>query len=155
MNADTSQSFLTKGFQLHIGNFSFEPAYWQAIAIVFLLFLLVITMAQVRRHFLDWSVKGASFGIFLGFVLCLIIEGFLLLGGHTILTEVLGWKSAPKPLASALDVGKSQLIKVLGTQTQIPTSQAMEKPTSQDILKEYQGLEAKESRKVRQAICTP
>lgn len=97
-----------------IGELTFAPNVLTAAAVVFLLFLLVVTMAQVRRHFLDWSVKGAFFGIFLGFVLALIMEGFFILSGRTALTQVLGWKNAPKPIQTALDQGRSKLVEVLG-----------------------------------------
>ena len=95
---------LGDAIKLNLGGTSFSPSLLQAGVVVFLVFLLVIFLAQFRRHLLDWSLKGAVFGIFLGFLLALIFEGFLIIGGRTALTEILGWKDAPKPIANILDV---------------------------------------------------
>lgn len=109
---------VTQGFELQIGGVTIYPQIWQAGLIIILLFFLVLTMAQVRRHFMEWSFKGAWFGIFLGFILALILEGLLLVGGRTIVTEVLGWRDAPKPVKTALDAGNDKLREVLGTSYQ-------------------------------------
>ena len=87
---------------------------WQVIAIILLIFLLVIVMASVRRHFLEFTVRGAGMGILLGFLLALVIEGLFLIGGRTILISTLGWKNAPKPIANGLETIRGEFIKVLG-----------------------------------------
>ncbi|MBI1864070.1 hypothetical protein HYS03_02575 [Candidatus Woesebacteria bacterium] len=143
---------ITKTFQFKIGNTTFQPAYWHAISIVFLLFLLIITMAQVRRHFMDYSLRGGVVGVLLGFALALVIEGFMILGGHTILTNVLGWKNAPKPISNALDAGKSKLVDVLGTQT---SPQPKEKLSQDQIIESYQSLNPDIQRTIRSTICSP
>lgn len=66
-------------------------------------------MAQFRRHLVERSFKGGIFGLFLGFFLALVLEGFLLVGGKTVLTETLGWKNAPKPISIVLDTGRNKL----------------------------------------------
>src|SRR3990170_441590 len=104
--------FLQKSFKLNLGSFSLPVSYFQAAAVIFLLFLLVLMLAQVRRHYVNWSLKGAVFGVFFGFLLALILEGFLIIGGRTAVTEVLGWKNAPKPITHALDAGRAKLVKV-------------------------------------------
>ena len=101
--------FLGRTFDVPIGKTVISPSYFYAAAIVFLLFLLVLTLAQVRRHFLNWSLKGGIFGIALGFFLALILEGFLIIGGKTVVTEILGWKNAPKPIAEILDDSRTKL----------------------------------------------
>lgn len=145
---------LTKTIDLNLGNFSFSPAYWEAGLIIFLVFLLVLSMAQFRRHLLDWSLKGAGFGVFFGFLLALVLEGFLLLSGKTALLEVLGWKNPPKPIANALEMGKAQLIKVLGA-SDIKMSLADEKKTESSVIKDYQSLTPSEQKKVKALICQP
>ena len=130
-------------------------ALWQVLAIVILLFFLVLTMASVRRHFLEWTVKGAGFGVLLGFVLALIIEGFLLVGGRTALTEVLGWKNAPKPVQVAIDQGRERLINVLGTQTEVPLIHATEYSSVDEVVQGFQGLSSADSEKAKEFICTP
>ncbi len=106
--------------QINIGTVRFQPELWQAGAIVFLLFLLVLTVAQMRRHYLNWSVRGATFGIFIGFMLALVLEGFLLLSGRTFLTTILGWKTAPMPIQDALSAGNDKLKQVIGVSTSTP-----------------------------------
>jgi hypothetical protein len=104
---------------------------------------------------MEWSFKGASFGVFLGFLLALILEGFLLVGGRTVLTDVLGWKTAPKPISNALDAGRSQLISVLGVSKEVPESSAAEPPTSENVIHLYSQLSPKEAQKTKFSICTP
>lgn len=147
--------FLSQSFNLNLGNFSLPVSYLQAAAVVFLLFLLVLTFAQFRRHYIDWSLKGGVIGIFFGFLLALILEGFLLIGGKTALTEVLGWKSAPQPIAQALDAGRSQLIKVLGIQDQIPSTLAKENIGVQGAVETLRSLNPSDLKTVKTLICQP
>jgi hypothetical protein len=150
-----SVQFLFKTFTLNLGKFSIPVPYWQAGAIIFLLFLLILTMANFRKHYVDWSLKGGVIGIFFGFLLALILEGFLLIGGKTALTEVLGWKNPPAPLAQALDAGRSKLIQVLGVQTQIPTSFAKENTTIQSAIETLQNLAPSDLNQVKNILCAP
>ena len=106
---------LTGNFNFNLGKISFTPSYWQAGAMILLIFLLIMMMAQFRRHFLDWSFKGALFGLFWGFILALVLEGFLFISGRTMLIQLFGWKNPPKPIVNILDLGRNQLTKVLGT----------------------------------------
>jgi hypothetical protein len=150
-----SVQFLFNTFDLNLGKFSIPIPYWQAGAIVFLLFLLILTMANFRKHYVDWSLKGGIVGIFFGFLLALILEGFLLIGGKTALTEVLGWKNPPAPLAQVLDAGRSQLIQVLGIKTQIPASYAKENVTIQNAMEVVQNLNPADLSKVKNILCAP
>lgn len=102
---------------------------------------------------MDWSLKGGVFGIFFGFLLALILEGFLLIGGKTALTEALGWKNAPKPIQVALDAGRGKLIQVLGIQDQIPTSMAKENTTVQSAIQTLQSLNPADMKKVKSLLC--
>ena len=147
--------FLQGNINLKLGNFTFAPSYFYAGAIVFLLFLLLMTMASVRRHFLVWSFKGAWFGLFFGFLIALILEGFLILGGRTAVTGILGWKNAPKPLLTALDAGRSKLVNVLGVTEEIPSSAAKEDPTVDDAINIFQTLDPTEADRARSLICEP
>lgn len=147
--------FWTKSFNFNWGTRSLAVPYIQAAAVVFLLFLLILTMAQFRRHYVDWSLKGAVFGVFFGFLLALILEGFLIIGGKTALTSVLGWKDAPKPIQLALDAGRNQLIKVLGIQTAIPSSLAKDNSSVQSTLETIQSLNPAEVKTVKSLICQP
>ncbi len=142
-------------FDINIGNLSFSVAYAQAALIVFLVFILILLMAQFRRHFVDWSVKGAVFGIFFGFLLALILEGFLIIGGRTALTSVLGWKNAPAPISLALDAGRNKLIQVLGIKDQVPPSLARENATVAGAVELLQSLNPTDIKKVKTIFCQP
>ncbi len=150
-----SVQFIFKTFTLNLGKFSIPVPYWQAAAIVFLLFLLILLLAKFREHSVNWSLKGAVFGIFFGFLLALILEGFLIIGGKTALTEVLGWKNPPAPLAQALNAGRSQLIQVLGIETQIPASFAKENTTVQNVMENIQNLNPIDLKQVKNILCSP
>lgn len=150
-----SVQFLFKTFELNLGKFSIPVPYWEAISIVFLIFLLVLTLASVRKHYVDWSFKGGLAGIFFGFLLALILEGFLIISGRTAITGVLGWKNAPAPLSHVLDAGRSQLIRVLGINTQIPSSYAKENTTVQNALQTVQSLNPVDLKKIKNILCTP
>ena len=52
------QSFVNK-FSSFSNNFSVAPTYIKAGAIVFLIFLLVISLAQFRHHFVKWCLNWA------------------------------------------------------------------------------------------------
>jgi phosphoglycerol transferase MdoB-like AlkP superfamily enzyme len=139
----------------NLGSLSFAPSYLQAGAIIVLLFLLVLALAQFRRHLLDWSVKGALFGVFFGILFAFIIEGFLIIGGKTAITEVLGWRNAPQPLLGIIDAGRSKLVNVLGVSSEIPSSNAEEKPTVDGVIHLFQNLNPSDVQKVRATICEP
>lgn len=146
---------MTKAIDVNLGKFTISVVFWQIGAIVFLIFLLILSLAQFRRHYVGWGLKGAAFGVFFGFLLALTLEGFLIVGGKTALTEFLGWKNAPKPLQMALDSGKAQLIRVLGINSEIPSSLAKEGATVQDMVSALQSLNPSELKKVKTLICQP
>jgi len=150
-----SLKFLTQSFNLNVGKIIIPVAFWQVGAIIFLIFLLILSLAQFRRHYMDWGIKGVFLGIFFGFLLALTLEGFLIIGGKTALTEVLGWKNAPAPLQLALDQGKKQLIQVLGVQTAIPPSIAGDKPSVQAVVSTLQSLGPTDLKKIKTLICQP
>lgn len=142
------------GFDLFIykmdtffSSFGIAPIYIQAGLIVFLLFLLVLSFAQYRHHFIKGSMKGGVSGLVFGILFTLIVEGLLLVNGSTILTSVFRWDNAPKPLGTALDIGKEKLSNVLGSETNITTSK--------DVIQSLQSLNPEEIKKVRAIICEP
>ena len=146
---------LSQSFNFNVGKISLSTSYLQAGAIVVLLFLLVLSMASFRRHLIGWSLRGALFGLFFGFLLALIFEGFLIIGGKTAITELVGWKNVPKPIANLLDSGRTKLVQVLGVTQEIPTSIAKENPTVEEAIGVFQSLDPQESAKVRKMICEP
>lgn len=146
--------FLTKTFSFSVGKFDLSPQYWTVVAIIFLLFLLVLTLARLRYMYIHWSIAKPSLAmIFWGFLLAIIIEGFFLISGRTLLTEILGWENAPKPISTALDAGRAKLVNVLGVNEQIPESQARGVPTYSSVISDYRTLSESESEEVRLEIC--
>ena len=147
---------LAPSLNYKFGNINFSPSYVQAAAIVFLLFLLVLTIARVRYLYIHWSLGKSSLSmIFWGFILAVIVEGFLLIGGRTLFTEILGWKNAPKPISTLLDMGRNKVISVLGITDEIPTSNAKGKPGVDDLINQYKTLPEDEALKFRKSICLP
>ncbi len=149
------ETALVKAQSLTSGlGFAFGSSYIKAGVIIALVFSLVLVLALTRRHFLDWSIKGASFGILVGFSLALILEGFLLLGGRTAFTELLGWNDAPKPIRYVLDLGEDRMAEVLGKSTLVPVSSA-EGEDINKILDEIQSLTPTDAKRLRLRICEP
>lgn len=138
-----------------LSNISIDSVYGKVGAIVVLIFLLILSLAFFRQYLVKYSVKGVFTGIFFGLLLALFIEGFLLIAGRTALTELLGWKNAPKPLKTALDLGQERLVKVLGTDVQIKSSNAFENSSIEDAVNILQSLNPDDIRKVKAIICQP
>ncbi len=147
--------FLGKNLNFFFFYFKIATNYSKAGLIVLLLFFLVLIIAQFRNKFVSWSLKGTVMGVFFGFLLALILEGFLIIGGKTAMTELFGWKDAPKPVAVALDMGKEKLVDVLGVADEIPSSLASSDPTADDAITILQSLDPSEIKKVKALICNP
>ena len=148
--------FISKTFNFKLGNFNIAPTYWQAGIIIALLFLLVFTLARMRYLYVNWSLgKNSISFLFWGFLLALIFEGFLIISGRTLLTEILGWKNAPKPISTALDRGREKLVDVLGVTEEIPESVASEIPTYQSIISDFENLTSHDKEAVRSFVCEP
>ncbi len=137
------------------GGFSFSPNLLQAILMVILIFLLIFTLGHLRHTYVDWSVKGIMPGLTFGFVLAILVEGLFLIGGKTLFTEIIGWKTAPKPISNVLDASREKIVDVLGVQTQIPNTNAQKPPTSQSVLSDLKVLNSVEIEKVKQSLCAP
>lgn len=146
---------LFKTFSFKAGSWDIQPTYWQAAAIIFLLFLLVLTLARLRHMYVHWSLKGGGGMIVLGFFLALIIEGFLLLAGKTLLTEVLGWQNAPKPISTALDEGRKRLVNVLGVNDEIPNYSSSVQPSYQSVISQFEVLSGDDKAAVKVFLCEP
>lgn len=144
-----------KTFDFNLGNLNFSPSYLHALGIVFLIFLLILTLARIRRTYVSWNLGSAGSTMFIGFVLALILEGFLILGGRTILTEMLGWENAPKPIKNALTISREKLVEVLGVTDEIPSSYAEEEPNLYDFITEFQRLSPEEAEEFRSMVCQP
>lgn len=146
-------SVLFKTFDINApGGFVIQPTILQAGLIVFLIFLLILTLGSLRHRMNEWTLKGAMPGVSFGFALALIIEGLFLIGGRTLFTEIIGWKDAPKPISNVLDASREKLVDVLGTQSEVPQSQARSASPEQVVL-DYRSLTEKEAASIKELIC--
>jgi len=148
---------LNKSFGIYnIKGIYVEPTYWMAAVVVFLIFLALLTLARVRYLYVNWNLSRTSLAfLFYGFLFALILEGFLIIGGRTLFTEVVGWKNAPKPISTILDAGREKLVNVLGISEEIPSSFASEQPTYQSVVGDYENLSLEEKDTVKDYICNP
>lgn len=140
-------AFIRQTFNLKLGNWDLTPEYWTAAAIVFLLFALVFSLARLRKMYVHWSLKGFVPQLLIGFVLALVLEGFLILGGKSLLTSILGWDNAPKPISTALDIGRTKLVNVLGVSD--------EAATPEGVVLDFQSLSSTERGVAKIQICEP
>ncbi len=132
------------------------PTYWEAATIVLLIFLLIFTLARMRYIYVHWHLSKTSLAMmFWGFVLTVIIEGFLWLSGRTVLTTMLGWKNPPKPVAQTLSTGREHLREVLGETAEIDSAKAKEIPTYQSVVFEYKELTDEDKEMVQKFVCKP
>jgi hypothetical protein len=98
---------------MHLPKITIAPNILEAAAIVALLFALLLLLSYMSRNFMEWSLSGAGIGLVVGFLLAIILEGFLIVGGRTVITGMLNWKNAPAPIQSALSVGHEKLLEAL------------------------------------------
>jgi len=139
-----------------VGNLDIAATYWEAGAIILLLFLLVFTLARLRYLYVHWSMgKSAWAMLFWGMVLTIIVEAFLMLSGRTIFTEIMGVKNVPKPFSTVLDIGRNRLTNVLGEKSEIPSSFAESKLNSDQMYSLYKNMDSVESQKLQEIICMP
>jgi hypothetical protein len=150
---DTTTNFVNKTFLFNIGKMEIAPTYWQAGLIVLLLFILVLTLARLRRMYVGWSLNSFLPAVGLGFLLALVFEGFMIISGNTLLIKIFGWENAPKPISTALDEGRNELIKVLGDSEEIPETERQY--NYQEVISSYETLDISEKEKVNKYICTP
>ncbi len=146
---------LNKSFGVYnIKGIYIEPTYWMAIVIVILIFLMLFALARMRYLYVHWHLSKTSLAfIFYGFLFALIFEGFMILSGRTLFTEILGWKSAPKPISTFLDISRNKLVDVLGVTEEIPSSYAQEPPTFQSVIGEYENLSVEDQESIINFIC--
>lgn len=147
--------FINKTFLFNVGRLEVSPTYWQAATIVLLMFMLVLTFARLRHVYVGWSLKGFLPSVLFGFVLAIIFEGFLVLGGRTLFTEILGWENAPKPISTAIDIGRLKLVDVLGIQDEIVPEDVNNTSTAKSVIVNYQSLTSDEAETVKFFICEP
>lgn len=144
---------INKTFIFNIGKLEVAPTYWQAAAIVFLIFLLILSLARLRHMYVGWSMKSFLPNLFLGFSLALIVEGFLLISGRTLLTSLIGWENAPKPISTALDEGRSKLVEVLEVEEGPAVLSEADEVTIQSVINDIQSLNEADKEILLNVMC--
>ena len=86
-------------------------------------------------------------------MLALIIEGFLIIKGGTILTGVLGWKNAPAPISVALDAGRAKLTQVLGANVGSPSAVLNGNSNVNNVIQILQNLNPNDVKNVKAILC--
>lgn len=150
-------AFLNKTLKtFKVGNLYIDATYWEAGAIIVLLFLLVFTFARLRFLYVHWSLGKHAFAmLFWGIVLTIIIEGFFMLTGRTIFTEILGMENVPKPFSTVLNIGRERLVNVLGEESAVPNTSASSVLNSDQMYSLYTKMNSDESQKLQNIICQP
>lgn len=152
------QSALQKsGETLHltIGNVNISPSYIQAAVIIFLIFILLLVLANWSRGYLSWYMSGWYIWSLFGFLLALIIEGLFIANGTTILTQALGWKNAPKPVKFALQSGREKLIDILVKEGLVYRVGDEKTITLQSVLEDFTSLQESDKESAAASICKP
>jgi len=93
--------------------------------------------------------------LFWGVVLTVIIEGFFILSGRTIFTEILGMKSVPKPFSTVLDIGRNKFVNVLGQEDSRSAEAESKILNSDQMYTHYVNMDDEESRKLQEILCRP
>lgn len=75
--------------------------------------------------------------------------------GKTLLTETLGWKDAPKPLKTAMELGREKFVSVLGVSSEKQQAVIFSDPKVEDAIDVIQSLDPNENKKIKDIICTP
>ena len=157
MNRLPLWDYLNKTFKtFKIGNLDVDATYWQAGAIVILIFMLIFTLARLRYLYVHWNLGKSSISmLFWGVVLTVIIEGFFILSGRTIFTEILGMKSVPKPFSTVLDIGRNKFVNVLGQEDSRSAEAESKILNSDQMYTHYVNMDDEESRKLQEILCQP
>ena len=79
----------------------------------------------------------------------------MIISGKTAFTEIIGWKSAPKPILNVFEAGRNKLVQVMGVSDTIPSSKAKSAATKDEVLEGYQSLNPSDSASIRKMICAP
>lgn len=154
--SETAESAFAPRWTFELPNgMQISSNYIQAVLIVFMIFLIILSVARLRHMYVNWSLKGAVSMIGFGFLLALVLEGLLIIGGRTLFTEVLGWENAPKPISVALDAGRLRLVNVLGVTDSIPESSADTKSEVELVVKQINSLDVEERAQLFENYCSP
>lgn len=140
--------------QLGIATSGVPSGVQQGILIIIGIFFFTLLLGATRHHMLHWSLKGAGFGLVLGIIVTLVLEGVLLVGGKTAIAQAIKNNNTPPDVRIFLQKNLSELAQLIESS---PTTlgASSDGALSGQIAEAYKDLNSKEQKQVRDAVCTP
>lgn len=131
-----------------------QSPYLKIILVVVLSFVLLLVLARTRKVFIEHAIHGGVFGFILGIILMLMIDLVIIAGlsDKTKLQKITSGEAGPEIVKEVALSGLSNLTKVLGAQTILPTRRNL---TAKDIISDFLSLSDSEAEKVRDLLCPP
>lgn len=114
-------------------------------------FLFLLLLGWARHHMLEWTFKGANFGVFFGIVLTLAIEALIIIGGKTTLAEVVKSDKVPPVVRQTISQNLQELAVSLTGEPK--TLGAKNKVSAVDVVGSYKELSESEQSRVEDLIC--
>lgn len=134
---------------------SIPPGILQVALIGTGVFLFTLLLGLARHHMLAWSIKGAWFGFLLGMVLLLILEGFLLVGGKTAISELVKNKRTPENVRVFLEKNMTELAQSLSNNPKALGASTKSGNPSASFVSQFENLPRGEQDAVKEEICQP
>lgn len=133
---------------------SLQASTLQMIIVGVSVFLLILLLGFARHHMLEWSLKGAWFGIFFGMLIATVLLAGLFVGGRVLIVQVLQLQSIPPEVRFSVQKYLVEFSQALDVDTQTLGISA-HNPTRQTIVYDYKQLSSTEQQDVRRVLCAP
>lgn len=130
------------------------PAGWSNLALAFGgVFVFLLLLGWARHHMLEWSIKGARFGVIFGILLTLIIEGFLLFGGRNLIVGAIQNEKTPEGVRVFLSQAFGEIAVALRSDPK--TLGASGKTSAVSVVGSFGELSESEQKRAQDSICKP
>lgn len=117
-------------------------------------FVFIILLAMVKKHIFEISMKGATFGFFLGLIVMLVLDLILIFGmaDKTKLAKLTSGDNRQEAIQEVFISGVSGLGNVLGVTT--TSNPKKEKPKIvEEIIHDYLSLPKDDAEKFKTLLC--
>lgn len=130
------------------------PTGWSNLALIFGgVFIFLLLLGWARHHMLEWSIKGARFGVIFGILLTLIVEGLLLFGGRNLIVGALQNEKTPPVVRTLFSQAFGEIAVALKSDPK--TLGASEKTSAVSVVGDFNELSKSEQERARDLICKP
>lgn len=119
------------------------------------IFIFLLLFAWTRHHMLEWSLKGAYFGIFLGIILTLILETILLMGGKTLIATAVRNEKTPQIVRTFLQKNMMELAQSLTGEPKTLGAAGEQTVSPNEVVNSFSLLSPNDQSRVQQRICAP